>query len=67
MNQKALNGRTPLSYAVSAGRADLVRILVEEGGADLSITDNDGRIIRDMNIDWRSSQVKEEIDRLTGL
>ncbi|OBT72211.1 hypothetical protein VF21_08731 [Pseudogymnoascus sp. 05NY08] len=67
VNQKALNGRTPLSYAVSAGRADLVRILVEEGGADLSITDNDGRIIRDMNIDWRSSQVKEEIDRLTGL
>lgn len=67
VNQKALNGRTPLSYAVSAGRADLVRILVEEGGADLSITDNDGRIIRDMNIDWRSSQVKEEIDRLIGL
>ncbi|OBT63788.1 hypothetical protein VE03_06953 [Pseudogymnoascus sp. 23342-1-I1] len=66
VNRKASNGRTALSYAVSAGRADLVRILVEEGGADLNVTDNDGNILREMNIDWRSSQVKEEIDRLTN-
>lgn len=67
VNRKALNGRTPLSYAAAVGRPDLVRILVEEGGADLDIPDNDGNAPGELYIDWRSSQVREEIDRLRRL
>jgi ankyrin repeat protein len=67
VNRKALNGRTPLSYAAAVGRPDLVRILVQEGGADLDIPDNDGNAPGELYIDWRSSQAREEIDRLRGL
>ena len=56
VDSPAHNGRTPLSFAAAAGRSDLVRILVEEGGADLgTISDSD------LMVDWRSSKVKEEI------
>jgi ankyrin repeat protein len=64
VNRKAINGRTALAYAAAVGRADLVRILVEEGGADMDILDNDGNAPGDLTIDWRSDQVREEIDRL---
>lgn len=67
VNKKDINGRTPLSYAAAAGRPDLVRILVEEGGADLDIPDNNGNVPGGLYIDWRSSQVREEIDRLRRL
>jgi ankyrin repeat protein len=67
VNRKALNGRTPLSYAAAVGRSDLVRILVEEGDADLDIPDNDGNAPGELYIDWRSSQAREEIDRLRRL
>jgi ankyrin repeat protein len=67
VNRKSVGGRTPLSYAAAVGRQDLVRILVEEGGADLDIRDNDGNAPGDIYIDWRSSQAKEEIDRLRQL
>lgn len=42
VNRRAVNGRTPLSYAAAAGRADLIRILLEEGGADMDIRDSEG-------------------------
>jgi ankyrin repeat protein len=64
VNRKAHNGRTPLAYAAAVGRPDLVRILVEEGGADMDILDNDGNAPGDLYIDWRSIQVREEVDRL---
>jgi len=64
VNKKAHNGRTPLAYAAAVGRPDLVRILVEEGGADMDILDNDGNAPGDLYIDWRSTQVRQEIDRL---
>lgn len=67
VNRRAANGRTPLSYAAAAGRADLVRILVEEGGADIDIRDSEGNGPGDIYIDWRSTQVKAEIDRLRRL
>jgi hypothetical protein len=41
-----------------------VRILVEEGGADMDILDNYGNAPGDVYVDWRSTQVREEIDRL---
>jgi ankyrin repeat protein len=64
VNRKAHNGRTPLAYAAAVGRPDLVRILVEEGGADMDILDNDGNAPGDLYIDWRSTQVREEVNRL---
>jgi ankyrin repeat domain-containing protein 50 len=64
VNRRAENGRTPLFFAAASGRADLIRILVEEGGADLDIPDNEGKLPDDKYIDWRYHQVKEEIDRL---
>jgi ankyrin repeat protein len=67
VNRRSANGRTPLSFAAAAGRADLVRILVEEGGADLDIPDNEGSVPGDVLIDWRSYQVKEEIERLRAV
>ena len=36
VNKKSARGRTPLSYAVAQGRRDLVRILVQEGGANVA-------------------------------
>ena len=56
VDSKANNGRTPLSFAAAAGRPDLIRILVEEGGANLdTISDSD------LTVDWRSPRVKYEI------
>jgi ankyrin repeat protein len=64
VNRRAHNGRTALAYAATVGRPDLVRILVEEGEADMDILDNDGNAPGDLYIDWRTPQVREEIDRL---
>ncbi len=35
-------GKTPLMYAAELGRADLVRILVEKGGVDMTLPENYG-------------------------
>ncbi len=67
VNKRAHDGRTPLAYAATAGRPDLINILVEEGGADLDIPGNDGNAPGELYIDWRSSLAKEEIDCLRRL
>jgi ankyrin repeat protein len=67
VDSRSLDGRTPLFFAALVVRSDLVRVLVEEGGEDLDITGNDGNAPGDLYVDWRSSQVKEEIGRLRRL
>jgi ankyrin repeat protein len=42
------DGQTPLFYAVTNGSLDVVRALVEEGGASLDVRDDDGRTV----INW---------------
>jgi hypothetical protein len=42
-----------------------VRILVEEGGADMDILDNNRNSPGDLYIAWRSTRVREEVDRLS--
>jgi ankyrin repeat protein len=39
VNTKSFSGMTPLMYAAECGRLDLVRILVEEGGADMTLSE----------------------------
>jgi ankyrin repeat protein len=47
-NTRYSNGQTPLLYAVNKGSLDVVRALVEEGGASLDVRDDCGRTV----IDW---------------
>jgi hypothetical protein len=47
-NTRYSDGQTPLFHAVTEGSLDVVRALVEEGGASVDIRDNDGRTV----IDW---------------
>jgi len=42
------HGHTPLLLAVSEGLPDVVRVLVEEGGASVEVRDNDGRTAIDL-------------------
>ena len=42
-NAEDSNGQTPLLLAVTEGLFDVVRVLVEEGGASVEVCDNDGR------------------------
>jgi ankyrin repeat protein len=42
------DGQTPLLLAVTEGLPDVVRVLVEEGGASVEVCDNDGRTAIDL-------------------
>lgn len=42
-------GRTPLFYAVRAGYAEIARVLIVEGGADVNTKDERGRSIIDLS------------------
>jgi ankyrin repeat protein len=44
-NTRYSDGRTPLFIAVTKGSLDVVRMLVEEGGASVDVTDNVGRTV----------------------
>jgi len=47
-NNADSDGQTPLFLAVSEGLPDVVRVLVEEGGASVEVSDNDGRTAIDL-------------------
>jgi ankyrin repeat protein len=47
-NSRYSDGKTPLFHAVTEGSLDVVRALVEEGGASLDVRDDDDRTV----IDW---------------
>jgi len=42
------DGQTPLLLAVTEGLFDVVRVLVEEGGASVEVRDDDGRTVIDL-------------------
>jgi hypothetical protein len=46
-NTRDSGGQTPLFYAVTEGSLDIVRVLVEEGGAALDVRDDCGRTATD--------------------
>jgi hypothetical protein len=47
-NTRYIDGQTPLFHAVTEGSLDVVRALMEEGGASLDVRDDCGRTV----IDW---------------
>ncbi|KAN0102066.1 Ankyrin repeat-containing domain protein [Hyaloscypha variabilis] len=64
VNKRSINGRTPLSYAASAGRVNMIRILVEEGNANMDIADNEGVLPEDYGVEGYNQKVKDEFRRL---
>jgi len=66
VNKRSFDGRTPLSYAARGGKVKMIRILVEEGNADMDIADNDGMLPEDYGPDFEKEkkQVKDEFRRL---
>jgi ankyrin repeat protein len=53
-NTRYRDDQTPLYYAVTQGPLDVVRALVEEGGASLDVRDDCGRTVIDWANDYRS-------------
>jgi ankyrin repeat protein len=53
-NIRYSNGQTPLFHAVTRGSLDVVRALVEEGGASMDVRDDCGRTAIDWVIDYTS-------------
>jgi hypothetical protein len=51
-NTRYSGGQTALFYAVTEGSLDVVRVLVEEGGASLDVRDDCGRTAIDWGIDY---------------
>jgi hypothetical protein len=56
-----------MARATNSSRKCLIRILVEEGGADMDIRNDDGNRPRDVYVDWRTVQVRKELDRVRKL
>jgi ankyrin repeat protein len=67
VNKRSANGRTPLSYAASAGRVNMIRILVEEGNANMDIADNEGVLPEDYGVEGYNQKVKDEFRRLRAV
>ena len=53
-NTRYSDGKTPLFHAVSEGCLDVVRALVEEGGASVDVRDDEGRTVFDWMYDYAS-------------
>jgi ankyrin repeat protein len=56
-NTRYSDGQTPLFYAVTKGRIEVVQALVEKGGASLDIRDDKGRTALDWAEEYMSSRV----------
>jgi ankyrin repeat protein len=65
-NTRYSDGQTPLFYAVTEGSLDVVRALVEEGGASLDVFDDCGRTVIDWVNDYASNIINLDsfIERL---
>jgi hypothetical protein len=58
-NTRYNDGQTPLFYAVTEGSLDVVRVLVEEGGASVDVRDDCGRTA----IDWAKDYMSDPKNR----
>jgi ankyrin repeat protein len=59
-NTRDSDGRTPLFHAVTRSSFDVVRVLVEEGGASVDVRDKCGRTA----IDWAKGYATENRDSI---
>jgi ankyrin repeat protein len=67
VNKRSVSGRTPLSFAAAAGRVNMIRILVEEGNADMDIANNKGVLPEDYGVEVHNQKVKDEFRRLRAV
>jgi ankyrin repeat protein len=64
-NTRYSDGQTPLFYAVTYSSVDVVRALMEEGGASLDIRDDKGRTVIDC-AEERQSDEEEEREEIVN-